>query len=100
MQLGHPLLENRIEGRNDFSKEYVALLEDNPGVLNVIWFYDEARFYSDRCINKQMLDLGPQRIQRVQLSIQCIQRELQHGTLSSVGIFDPVFTDGMSFLSD
>jgi hypothetical protein len=30
-----------------FCEEYGAILENNPGVLNTIWFSDEAHFYLD-----------------------------------------------------
>jgi hypothetical protein len=79
MQLSQPLLGNRTEGRYDFSREYVALLEDNPGVLNVRRFFDKARFYFDRCIKKQVTDLGPQRIQGV--AVNPLYPELQYGTI-------------------
>lgn len=79
MKLGQPLLENRTEGRYVFSEEYVALLEDNPDVLNATCFSEEGHFYLDRCINKQISDLCPHRIQGVRLSSHCVQRELQYG---------------------
>jgi hypothetical protein len=43
----------KIEGRDAFAMEYVPLLEDNPGVLNVTSFSSEQRFHLDGCINKQ-----------------------------------------------
>jgi hypothetical protein len=36
-----------------FASEYGALLEDNPGVLNVTWFSDEAHLHLDSYFNKK-----------------------------------------------
>jgi hypothetical protein len=47
MQLTQPLTENEIARFYAFEREYEALLKENPGVLNVSWFSDEARLYLD-----------------------------------------------------
>jgi hypothetical protein len=44
MKLSQPLSERRRAKRCSFAREYGALLEDNPGVLNVTWF-DVACFH-------------------------------------------------------
>jgi hypothetical protein len=53
MQLSQPLSEDGIGRRYAFTRQCAALLEGNPGVLNVTWFSDEAHLHLDGCINKQ-----------------------------------------------
>jgi hypothetical protein len=42
MQPNKHLLEDGTVRSYAFLREYKALLEDNPGILNVTWFYAEA----------------------------------------------------------
>ena len=53
IQLSQPLSEDGIDRRYNFSKEYGALLEENPNVVQVTWFSDEAHFHLNGYVNKQ-----------------------------------------------
>jgi hypothetical protein len=35
-----------------FGKENIALLEENPGILNVTWFFNKAHFHLNEYVNK------------------------------------------------
>jgi hypothetical protein len=50
MQLSQPLSKDGIARHYTFVKKYGALLEDNPGVMNVS---DEAHFHLNGYINMQ-----------------------------------------------
>jgi hypothetical protein len=60
MHLSQPLSEDGRARCYTIAKEYGALLEDNPGVLNVTWFSNEACFHLDGYIASKMSDFGPQ----------------------------------------
>jgi hypothetical protein len=45
MQLSQSLSKDGIARRYAFAREYGALLENSPCVLNVTWFSDEERFH-------------------------------------------------------
>jgi hypothetical protein len=47
MQLSQPLSEDGIARHCTFSRDYFALLEDSPGVLNDTWFFSELHFHLD-----------------------------------------------------
>jgi hypothetical protein len=52
MQLRRLLSDDVIARCYAFAREYVALLKENPGVLNVIWFSNDAHFHLDDYLNK------------------------------------------------
>jgi hypothetical protein len=54
MQLSQPLSKHGIERRRGFAREYGALLEEIPGVLNVTWFSNEAHFQLNSYTKKQL----------------------------------------------
>jgi hypothetical protein len=47
MQLSRSLSEDGIASYCAFANDYRALMEDNPGVLNVTRFSSEAHFHMD-----------------------------------------------------
>jgi hypothetical protein len=50
IQLSHLLPEDGIT--RPYAREFEALLEDNPGILNATWFSYEARFHLDGYITQ------------------------------------------------
>jgi hypothetical protein len=52
-KLSQPLSEDGIGRHYALAREYAALLEDSPGVLNVTWFSDEAHLHLNGYINEQ-----------------------------------------------
>jgi hypothetical protein len=108
MQVSQPLSEDGIARRYAFAREYVALLEDNPGVLDVTWFSDKAHFHFDGYINKQNVPFWASENPRLTVANPLHPERVKVWcALSSVGIFRPMFIHGtitsdvhVSLLSD
>jgi hypothetical protein len=108
MQLSRSLSEDRITRCYAFGRDYRALLEENLSVLNVTWFSNEAHFHLDGYVNNQNVRFWASgnsgrtvanRLHPERVTVWC--------ALLSVGIFWPVFIDGvissevyLSLLSD
>jgi hypothetical protein len=52
-ELSQLLPEDGIRRPNAIAREFEALLEDNPGILNVTWFSDGPHPHLDVSVNKQ-----------------------------------------------
>ena len=53
IQIEKPLQATDKARRLQFAQQFQQFLNDDPGVLNSIWFSDEAHFYLDGHVNKQ-----------------------------------------------
>lgn len=51
--MSQPLSEDGIARSFAFAREYGALFEDNPGVLNVMCFFDKVNPFLESYIKKQ-----------------------------------------------
>jgi hypothetical protein len=94
-QLSQPLSGYGVARGYALAREYGTLLEDSPGVLNVTWFSDDARFHLDDYINKQnVLFLASENPRLTVANPLQPERVLLWCALLNAGMFGPVFING------